>query len=226
MIALAQRCRWHGLEVEVVPVGLGEVPTLAEFDIIFMGGGQDREQALICQDFEDCKGRSLDEAVRDGVSVLAVCGAYQLMGRCYITADGREMPGLGIFDAWTEAGQTRLIGNAVLETDLFGAVSTIVGFENHSGRTFLGPKAHPLGRVIRGYGNNGSDGSEGIILHSAIGTYLHGSVLPKNPRLTDYLIKQALIRRDGSAPLLELDDRLEERAHQAAVRRSASKLGV
>lgn len=226
VIALAQRCRWHGLEVEVVPVGLDEKPVLADFDIIFMGGGQDREQALICRDFEACKGRSLAEAVEDGAAVLAICGAYQLMGRYYMTSGGDRMPGLNIFEAWTEAGPRRLIGNAVVETDLFGEMATIVGFENHSGRTFLDRDAHPLGRVVRGYGNNGSDTTEGIVHKNAIGTYLHGSVLPKNPRLTDWLIRQALIRRNMPAELRDLNDRMEDLAHQAAIRRSGNYLGV
>ncbi len=220
VIALAQRCRWRGLGVEVTAVGLGDRPELAAYDIVFMGGGQDREQELICHDFETVKGHSLGEAVEDGVALLAICGAYQLLGRYYLTSAGVQMPGLGILDAWTEAGRRRMIGNAVVESDLFTPPRTLVGFENHSGRTHLGSKARPLGRVLKGYGNNGEDGQEGLVYRNSVGTYLHGSVLPKNPWLTDWLIERALRRRYGEAALRPLDDRLEEVAHRAAVRRA------
>jgi len=219
-IAVVQRARWHGLEVEVTDVTLGDRVDFRQFDILLIGGGQDREQRLIVEDFTRVKGSSLHEAVLDGLVVLAICGAYQLMGRYYQTADGEQLPGLSIFDAWTEAGPTRMVGNVVVETELFGEPRTLVGFENHSGRTFLGPTARPLGRVLKGHGNNGQDGREGVVYRNAIGSYLHGSLLPKNPHLTDWLLQRALDRRyGGEVQLGRLDDTIEERAHAAMVRR-------
>lgn len=220
VIALAQRARWHGLEPEVSAATLGEKVEFTGYDILVIGGGQDREQRLICADFAQVKGSSLAEAVQDGVALLAVCGGYQLMGRYYQTGTGEVLPGLGIFDAWTEASPDRMIGNEVIETELFGAPRTIVGFENHSGKTFLGPAARPLGKVLKGFGNNGQDKQEGVVYRSAVGTYLHGSVLPKNPHLADWLLSRALDRRyGGQVSLRTLDDELEQKAHAAAVQR-------
>lgn len=243
VIALYQRCFWHGLGVKVHNVTVDQVVEFTDYDLVFMGGGQDREQRLICDDFEKVKGSSLAEAVEAGVVLLGICGAYQLLGKYYQTAEGERIPGLGILDAWTEASSKRMIGNVVVETDLFapttpagsptdlasrstptgvgpGARRTIVGFENHSGRTYLGPSARPLGRVLAGYGNNGQDKTEGLVHKNAVATYLHGSVLPKNPWLTDWLIERALVRKYGVAQLPQLDDEFEERAHRAAVKRT------
>lgn len=220
LIALVQRARWHGLEPDVTEASIGDPVDVRAYDLVAIGGGQDREQKLIAADFRDEKGPSLAEAVQEGVAVLAVCGAYQLMGKYYRTAQGEDIPGLGIFDAWTEAGPRRMIGDVVVETDLVAGTRTLVGFENHSGRTFLGPTVRPLGRVLRGHGNNGGDGHEGIVHRSAIGTYLHGSLLPKNPHLADWLLQRALDHRyGGSVRLGRLDDQIEERAHAAMVRR-------
>jgi len=150
---------------------------------------------------------------------VAICGGYQLMGQYYTTGTGERLPGLSIFDAWTEAGTDRLIGNVVIETKLVGRPQTLVGFENHSGRTFLGPNAVPLGQVRKGFGNNGTDSSEGIVYKNSIGTYLHGSMLPKNPDLADWLIARAVERRYGAVELQPLNNELEERAHDAVLRR-------
>lgn len=218
VLVLSRRCLWHGLQVEVQRVGLGERVDFAAFDLIAIGGGQDRDQLRICRDFEEVKGSSLHDAVADGVALLAVCGGYQLMGRYYRTPAGEELPGLGIFDLWTEPGWGRLIGNVVIKSELLGG-RTVVGFENHGGRTYLGEGVQPLGRVLVGHGNNGQDRTEGAVVHNSIGTYLHGSVLPKNPWLADHLITRALLRRYGTAPLQALDDTLEEQAHRAAVER-------
>lgn len=219
ILTLEQRCRWHGLEPTVAYVSVGEKVDFTQFDLICIGGGQDREQKLICRDFEQVKGQALQEAVEDGVGLLAVCGGYQLMGQYYTTGAGERLPGLSIFDVWTEAGTTRMIGNVVMETSLFGPLRTLVGFENHSGRTFLGPQATALGRVQKGNGNNGSDRTEGVVYKNSIGTYLHGSMLPKNPFLTDWLINRAVKRRYSSFQLRPLDNQLEERAHQAVLKR-------
>ena len=219
VIAITQRCAWRGLAPRVSNVSTGETVDFSRFDLIFMGGGQDREQMLLAKDFEDYKGKSLYEAVEAGVPTLTVCGAFQLLGKYYLTGTGERLPGLGIFDAWTEAGQKRMIGNVVIESEIFGEPKSVVGFENHSGQTFLGSGVRPLGRVVKGFGNNGRDGLEGIWYRNAIGTYLHGSILPKNPWLTDWLISQALARRDGDGTLPPLDDRLEQAAHDAVRRR-------
>lgn len=226
VIALYRRCFWHGLEVQVHPVTTGEVVDFTAYDLIFIGGGQDREQRIICRDFQEVKGSSLAEAVKAGVTLLSICGGYQLLGKYYRTGSGEVLPGLGILDAWTEAGRRRMIGNVVVESDLLpGRKRTIVGFENHSGRTYLGPRVRPLGRVLSGFGNNGQDGLEGAVYRNVIGTYLHGSLLPKNPWLTDYLLERALERRYGPVTLSPLDDSIEEQAHQAALNRSWRRPG-
>ncbi len=221
ILTLVRRIRWRGLDVVVREIGLGERPDFAELDLVFIGGGQDREQALIAEDLAGVKADGLRAAVEAGLPLLAVCGGYQLLGRFYRTGDGRELPGAGVLDLWTEAGKRRMIGNVVIETDLWmEEPRTIVGFENHSGRTFLGPGCRPLGRVRVGGGNNGRDGGEGAVHRSAVGTYLHGPVLPKNPRLADWLLERALERRRGTAGLAPLDDAVEVAAHHAAIERA------
>ncbi|MCL5677119.1 MAG: glutamine amidotransferase [Firmicutes bacterium] len=219
VIALSQRARWRGLDVNVHPIGLGDAVDPDEMDLLFGGGGQDKEQQLIGEDFERLKGPALAKAVEAGLPILAVCGTYQLLGQYYLTAEGRKIPGLGVLNAWTEAGTRRMIGNVVIEAGLFGSAQTLVGFENHSGRTYLSGGVAPLGRVVRGNGNNGEDGMEGAVYKNLIGTYLHGSLLPKNPWLTDWLIGKALERRYGAGDLELLDDAFELAAHQAVVRR-------
>lgn len=237
IIALTRRALWRGIQAEVSAVGVGDRTDFSSFDIAFIGGGQDREQALIAEDFVRHKKGALVEAVEGGLVLLAVCGGYQLLGQYYRTAEGQTLPGVGLFDIWTEAGHKRMIGNVVIETDLWaegkprpegrlrpGDRRTVVGFENHSGRTFLGKGVKPLGRVLIGHGNNGRDRQEGAVYRNAVGTYLHGSLLPKNPRLADWLLGRAIERRYGAAAvtrcLVPLDDRAEEEAHQAAIRRA------
>ncbi len=219
VITLTRRCEWRGIKVSLLAVGLGEKADFGSFDILFMGGGQDKEQKLICDDFQGVKGEALAEAVEDGVAMLAICGAYQLLGRFYETGAGDRLPGIGLLDVETRAGKKRMIGNVVVTSALDGGrVRTLVGFENHSGRTYLGPRVKPLGKVCIGYGNNGEDGQEGAVYRNVVGTYLHGSVLPKNPWLADWLIARALARRYGSGtPLPPLDDTVERAAHDAAI---------
>ncbi|MCL6450743.1 MAG: glutamine amidotransferase [Acetobacteraceae bacterium] len=225
VIALDRRARWHGLEPVVVPVSLGDAPDFEKFDLIFMGGGQDREQGLITADLLQAKGPGIKAAVEAGVPLLAICGAYQLLGHYYRTFAGEVLPGLGLFDVRTEAGPTRIIGDVLAESKLSGESRTLVGFENHSGRTFLGPGAVPLGRVLVGGGNNGRDGTEGAVYRNALGTYLHGSLLPKNPWLADYLLGRAVERRRGGVRLARLDDALEDMAHRAAAPGAARRRG-
>ncbi len=219
VLALARRASWHGHEVEVRHLTRGERPELGSVDVLVLGGGQDKEQVVVCEDLQGPLGRELRAAVEDGLVVLSICGGYQLLGHYYQPHRGDRLPGIGVFDAYTVAGPERFIGNVVISSPLLpGEAQTVVGFENHSGLTFLNPGCQPLGAVLKGKGNNGRDGLEGAVYKNCFGTYLHGPVLPKNPRFVDHLLKLALARRYGEAPLTELDDRVEAAAHQAAVR--------
>lgn len=219
VICLVRRCQWRGIPVRVDELHLGDEADLSSYDLFFIGGGQDREQILVCEDLRQ-RGDELRRAVEDGAALLSICGGYQLLGREFITWKGELLPGISLFDARTEGGKRRFIGNVVVRSRLEGVGGTLVGFENHSGRTRLGPGANPLGTVIRGYGNNGDDGTEGCVYKAALGTYLHGSLLPKNPHLADWLILHGLRRRYRLESLDPLDDDLEWRAHRAALRRT------
>lgn len=221
IIVLEQRSRWHGLDPVVTQVRMGETSDFSKFDLLMIGGGQDREQSLVADDLIKVKGASLGQAIHDGLAVLAVCGGFQMLGKHFKTHKGELIRFTGILDLWTEGSDDRMIGNCVIESDLFGEkTQTIVGFENHSGKTYLGKGVRPLGRVVKGYGNNGSDKQEGVIFKNTVGTYLHGSILPKNPHLADWLLGRALERRyGGQVKLTNLNDELEQRAHQAIIAR-------
>jgi hypothetical protein len=213
ILTLLKRAEWQGFEPRLVELGRGATEQMADVDVFFFGGGQDREQALVYNDLLEYKRQALEAAVNEGAQVLAVCGGYQLLGHYYQTADGQRFDGIGLIDVATEGGSKRFIGDVVVQTSIEGLTpDTLVGFENHSGRTFLGKDVKPLGKVLTGKGNNGSDKTEGCVQGGVIGTYLHGSLLPKNPHLADYLIKQALTRR-GVAGLSPLDDSAELAAH-------------
>jgi lipid II isoglutaminyl synthase (glutamine-hydrolysing) len=225
IIALAQRARWRGIEAEVVPVGIGDALDPDSCDVVFFGGGQDKEQLVVADDLRSVQAPHLHRHVEEGGALLSICGGYQLLGKYFRTHTGETLEGISLFDAWTVAGNKRFIGNSLVEGDFFGVPRTIVGFENHSGRTYLGPGVRPMARVLVGFGNNGEDKTEGAIYRNAFGCYLHGSLLPKNPWFTDHLILTALRRRYGSHVELEpLDDGFEERAHQTVAAR-ARKLG-
>lgn len=216
---LERRSRWRGIEFEIRNAGLGDVVDWSKTDIVFLGGGQDRGQSLIARDLLRHKAE-LAAAAADGLVGLLVCGGYQLFGRYFQTAAGERIEGLGILPAHTVAGRGRLIGNLVGELTLSLEPTTVVGFENHSGETFLDPDTTPLARVTRGYGNDRESGQEGLIYHNLFGTYCHGSLLPKNPHLADELLRRALIRRFGTAGLAPLDDSVELRAHRDAITRA------
>ncbi len=219
VLALAQRCRWRGIEAEITTLGVGEELDPDAYDIFFWGGGQDREQIPVSSDILGPKGETLKALLEDGAPMLSVCGGYQLLGKHYHPYGEEQLPGLGFFDAWSEAGPERFIGNVVVDSGRFG---TLVGFENHSGLTFLGPTAEALGRIRVGRGNNGQDGTEGCIRLNTLGCYLHGALLPKNPAVTDFLIKAAIKRRYGVEELEPLEDDLEVIAHQQAIKRAVA----
>ncbi len=216
---MSRRALWRGLEVQVSNVSIGDAIDPDYYDFYFFGGGQDKQQIAVSFDLQGQKGDAIREAVERGAVVLSVCGGYQLLGRYYRPFEGDDLPGIGLFDAHTDAGHTRYIGNVLVDCALQG-VGILVAFENHSGYTYLGPGCRPLGKSIIGGGNNGGDGNEGAIYKTAYGCYLHGSLLPKNPRFADYLLSQALARRHGPVELAPLDDRLEQLAHESAIVRA------
>jgi CobQ-like glutamine amidotransferase family enzyme len=213
LIALTKRAQWRGIEVEVRQLGLGESLDVDWADLYFIGGGQDKQQQTIAPDLVR-HAESLKQAVESKAVLLTVCGGYQLLGHYYRPHQGEELRGISLIDAYTVAGNRRMIGNVLIRQE-DGA--TLVGFENHSGKTFLGKDVKALGKVIVGNGNNGDDGYEGAQMGTVYGTYLHGSLLPKNPHFTDRLILQALNRRYGSIELAVLDDATEVAAHQRAM---------
>lgn len=217
IIAFQQRCKWRDLPVQVDSINLGEKVDFQKYDFVFLGGGSDREQTLVSADLM----KRRDEfaaAIEDGLVVLAICGGYQLLGSYFLSRNGETIPGLGVLDFYTKAGERRLVGNVAIEVDLNGSPFKVVGFENHSGLTFLGNN-RPLGRVLAGNGNNGRDGLEGVRYKNVIGSYLHGPLLPKNVRLTDYLIGLCLERRGTKKELKPLDDSFENRACEVMLRR-------
>jgi lipid II isoglutaminyl synthase (glutamine-hydrolysing) len=221
-----RRAAWRGIELEVDEVGPGEELRPGAHDLLYIGGGQDREQALIAPDLA-AKGESVKAAVEAGAALLAVCGGYQLLGRFYRDRSGVELPGVGLFPLHTVAGERRMIGDVLLECELEpGDRRTLAGFENHAGRTYLDHGAEPLGRVVTGFGNDGESGSEGCRVGRALGTYLHGPLLPRNPWLADWLLAQALGHRLGEPPQLEeLPDALEAEAHAVSLGRAHDRGG-
>lgn len=214
IIALKKRLEWRGYEAEVRSLEVGKSFDLAEVDIVFGGGGQDSGQLQVGPDLMQ-RGEDLRQMAANGVPMLVICGLYQLFGRGFTTLDGREIPGIDIFRASTIGSNVRMIGNIVIDSP-FGQ---LVGFENHSGQTILESGQQPLGQVKHGYGNNPKSKREGAMTNQAIGTYLHGPILPKNPMLTDHLILEALHRRYGVAELSPLNDSREHLAAKIAASR-------
>ena len=212
VIALSQRARWRGIAAEVRPYTVGEWGEPEWPDVWFFGGGQDQGQDLVGADLAGRNGESLRKSVASGAAIFSVCGGYQLLGTEYVPEVGAAIPGAGILDVTTRAGRKRFVGNLVVDS----ADGPLVGFENHSGRTYLGPRAVPLGSVVVGNGNNGEDKTEGAIQGKVIGCYLHGSCLPKNPWLADRLLQWALERRHTDVKLARLDDEAELAARTQA----------
>jgi CobQ-like glutamine amidotransferase family enzyme len=226
MAVFAARARLRGIELEVAAIGLGETVEPGAHDLLYVGGGQDREQALIAGDIAT-KSDALRAAVAGGAAVLAVCGGYQLLGRSYRDRYGADLPGAGVLPLETVAGERRMIGDVLLECTFSGELRTLAGFENHAGRTLLDEGAEPLGRVISGFGNDGESGYEGCRAGRAIGTYLHGPLLPRNPWLADWLLAQAVAHRTGGEPpaFEPLEDELEAQAHAVSAARARSRGG-
>ena len=229
IICLKKRCQWRGIDVEVKEITIGGKIKERECDIFFFGGGQDQSQITVAKDLKS-KAEILKEEAERGVPFLSICGGYQLLGEYYAPFEGEVLEGVGIFNAYTKASNDRMIGNIVVEvagsawgvdnssTSHEPRATTLIGFENHSGKTYLKENAKPLGKVIKGFGNNGEDKTEGCIYKNAIGCYMHGSLLPKNPKLADWLIKKALEVKYGKEIILKpLVDTLEEKAHESVL---------
>ncbi|MBA3945126.1 MAG: glutamine amidotransferase [Herpetosiphonaceae bacterium] len=225
ILTLQQRCRWRGIAAEVVAVQPRQSVDWTSFDLAFFGGGQDSGQALIAEDFVERQAAGIREAAEDGLVLLAICGGYQLLGHYFLTYTNEQLPGIGLLDVHTVGGDKRLIGNVVVRWNNDGhleasAPHELVGFENHSGRTYLGHGVRPLGRVVRGFGNNGEDGTEGAVYRNVFGCYMHGSLLPKNPHFADHLLALALQHHSQNRlSLPSLDDTLELTAHRVMVER-------
>ena len=216
ILVLKHRAEERGIKVNIVDVSLNDIFNKDEIDIVFFGGGQDYEQSIVSEDLKNNKEEVLRQYIEEEKVLLAICGGYQLLGKHYISPNGEKLQGLGILDIYTEGGEKRLIGNTVIYNEDFD--ETYVGFENHSGRTFING-LKPLGKCIHGYGNNGEDGYEGCIYKNTFCTYFHGSLLSKNPELADRFLKIALEKKYGSVELKKLDDTFELKAKEHIINR-------
>lgn len=215
IIALKKRALWRGIEVKIKQISIEDRLKKGDVDIFFFGGGQDQQQEVVALDLKT-KAKIIKSEVERGVPLLSICGGYQLLGEYYKPHKGSKLPGISLFPAYTLASFDRMIGNIVIES-MFGS---LVGFENHSGKTYLKKEAVPFGMVNKGFGNNGADKTEGCLYRNAIGCYMHGSLLPKNPKLADWLLKKALaVKYSREIELEPLDDSLELQAHLTAIRR-------
>ncbi|MBR1664362.1 MAG: glutamine amidotransferase [Ruminococcus sp.] len=215
VITMKKRLEWRGFETEVTDLSFGEFDLSSKYDIIFIGGGQDFEQGILTEDLFKYKSGWLKEQIENGTVVLAICGGYQMLGNYYITDKGENIKFLGAVDIYTKASSPRMIGNIVYSTELNGK-SPVAAFENHSGKTYLGKGVSPLGKVVKGFGNNGEDGTEGARYKNVFATYGHGPLLPKNPVLCDSILLTAL-KAHGVSDLSELDDRVENAALENAL---------
>ena len=210
ILVLRKRMEWRGISCDVREVHVGERASLAGADLVFIGGGSDREQKIVCEYLLESRDELVSYVEDDGV-MLAVCGGYQLLGHSYMMGE-QELRGLSLVDLYTDRGSPRLIGNIAVESRI--SPQPIVGYENHGGRTHLGPEVEALGRVLHGHGNDGTTGEEGCLYRNVVGTYVHGPLLPKNPGVADWLIARALERRYGISELTPLDDTVELAANQ------------
>jgi len=219
IIALQKRAEWRGIEVEIKYISVSSSLKSGEVDIFFFGGGQDLAQEEVAKDLAKGKGRVIKSEVEKGIPLLSICGGYQLLGEYYQPFDKPKLKGVDLFPVFTEASNDRMIGNIVIQSSAISRQSSdFVGFENHSGKTRLKKEAKPFGRVLKGFGNNGEDKSEGCIYKNAVGCYMHGSLLPKNPKLADWLLQKALEKKYEKDIVLEpLNDEIELKAHSKAI---------
>lgn len=218
LYSIQRRCQWRGIATEVEQIFVKQTPDFTKYDLVLFHGGADREMDLAARDIQ-AKAPSIREAVESNTVILSVCAGYQLLGHYYKPFEGPELKGVGLLDLHTDGGSTRFMTHMALECEFEGTgLKILVGYENHSGRTYLGKNARPLGKVLAGWGNNGEDKLEGATYKNIFGTYLHGPVLPKNPWFTDLLIQRALERRYGRVELEPLDDTMENAAHAAALK--------
>ncbi|MGD9581241.1 MAG: type 1 glutamine amidotransferase [Vampirovibrionia bacterium] len=218
ILTIKQRCQWRDIEVEITEIDIEDQIDPDKYDFYFIGGGQDQQQITVAKRLQEVS-KQIHEAVDTGAVILAICGGYQLLGHYYQPFDGDKLEGISVIDAYTVAGNTRFIGNVTIELDESFNIEpkTLVGFENHSGLTYLGKDIKPIGKTLTGNGNNGSDGQEGAVYKHVYGTYLHGSLLPKNPHFSDLLITQALSRKFGNVKLESIDDKIELNAHNKVI---------
>ena len=220
ILCMRRRLAWRGIDSIVNRVRVGETLDLSDCDLLLIGGGQDFEQEVLLPDLRSGKAECLRSAIDDGICVLAICGGYQMLGQYYETWQGVRCDFVGALDLYTVGSQQRMIGNTVYRyRKPDGSEGTLVGFENHSGKTWLGEGVEPLAKVVVGYGNNGEDGTEGVHVRNVFGSYSHGPLLPKNPAFCDMLLQTALERRYGRAELSPLDDSAEQAAHDAMLQR-------
>ena len=217
ILSMQKRLEWRGIGVTVTGVSIGQALEASAYDLLFVGGGQDFEQEVLLGDLAGAKTKDLKSAIEDGLPVLAICGGYQMLGQYYKTWDGAQCDFTGALELYTIGSKDRMIGNYMFTCDELNC--EIVGFENHSGKTYLGAGVKPMGKVLAGFGNNGEDGTEGARYKNVFGTYSHGSLLPKNPKLADHILRVALERKYGEAELTPLDDSLETAAHDYMKRR-------
>ena len=221
LICMEKRLQWRGIDVEIVPVNMGDTLSADAFDLIFIGNGQPFAQPLLLEDLRQNKADALRAAAEADVPVLAIDGGYELLGKTYETVDGQKLEGLGILDVETKCGQKRLVGNCAFNCEELNTI--VVGFENHAGHVTLGEGVKPLGKILSGGGNNGTDGTEGARYRNVFASYAHGSLLPKNPVLCDHILKLALERKYGKVELAPLDDAIETAAHDYMVQRLTAK---
>ena len=221
ILCMEQRLRWRGVDVVTEGVSIGEMLDASQYDLIFVGGGQDFEQEVLLEDLNGGKTAELKAAIEDGIAVLAICGGYQMLGHYYETWYGQKCAFTGAVDLYTVGSKQRMIGNYMFSCDELD--TTIVGFENHSGKTYLGSGVKPMGKVLSGYGNNGEDGFEGARYNNVFATYSHGCLLPKNPKLCDLILQTSLARKYGACELQPMDDALEIAAHDYMCARLSQK---
>ena len=213
VVCMQRRLNWRGIDVEVQGVSIGQKLKASDYDLFFIGGGQDFEQEVLLSDLKGEKTAELKAAIEDGKTFLCICGGYQMLGHYYKTWDGQQCDFIGALDLYTVGHKDRMIGNYMFTCDELDGC-TVVGFENHSGKTYLGSGLRPIGKVLAGYGNNGEDGMEGARYKNVFCTYSHGCLLPKNPVLADHILKTALERKYGTVELAPLDDTVELNAHK------------